>query len=219
MLLYLDVSTIAIFGVASSNASEMFETARRNGQEVEPIDNLAFPNIDLTTVQVEKLDSELPIIVAPGMPEERSKALSNALKMGATRFTNLIDPNSSVASTVKIGCGNYINTLVSIGAETLINCHTNINRGSSIAHHCYIGSFVATGPGAIVCGNVSVDVGTFIGAGAIILPKIKVGRNVLIGAGAVVTKDLSDNVVVVGNPAKIIRKQNFWEGLDKCPTH
>jgi maltose O-acetyltransferase len=45
-----------------------------------------------------------------------------------------------------------------------------------------------------------------IGAGAIILAGRKIGNNVIVGAGSVVTKDIEDNCIVVGNPAKVIRK-------------
>lgn len=47
--------------------------------------------------------------------------------------------------------------------------------------------------------------GASIGANATILPSIIIGTNAMIGAGAVVTKDVPDNAVVVGNPAKVIR--------------
>jgi serine O-acetyltransferase len=45
----------------------------------------------------------------------------------------------------------------------------------------------------------------YIGTGSVILGPVKIGSNVTIGAGAVVTKDFPDNVVIAGNPAKIIR--------------
>ena len=47
-----------------------------------------------------------------------------------------------------------------------------------------------------------------IGAGAIVIGKITIGNNVIIGAGAVVVKDVPDNAIVAGNPAKIIRFRN-----------
>ena len=46
----------------------------------------------------------------------------------------------------------------------------------------------------------------WIGGGAIILPGVKIGKNSIIGSGAVVTKNIPDNVVAAGNPAKIIKK-------------
>jgi len=47
--------------------------------------------------------------------------------------------------------------------------------------------------------------GASVGANATILPGITIGYNSIIGAGSVVTKDIPDNVIVAGNPAKIIR--------------
>lgn len=46
----------------------------------------------------------------------------------------------------------------------------------------------------------------YIGAGSIIIGKITIGDNAIIGAGAVVTKDIPNNSVVVGNPARIIKR-------------
>ncbi len=45
----------------------------------------------------------------------------------------------------------------------------------------------------------------WIGGGAIINPGVRVGNNVVIASGAVVTKEVPDNVVVGGNPARIIK--------------
>lgn len=46
----------------------------------------------------------------------------------------------------------------------------------------------------------------WIGGGAIVNPGVRVGNNVVIASGAVVTKDVPDNVVVGGNPAKVIKQ-------------
>lgn len=48
----------------------------------------------------------------------------------------------------------------------------------------------------------------WIGAGAIILPGVTVGENSIVGAGAIVTKDVPDNTVVAGTPARIMREIN-----------
>lgn len=47
--------------------------------------------------------------------------------------------------------------------------------------------------------------GASLGANATVLPGITIGRNSMVGAGAVVTKNVPDNVLVVGNPAKIVK--------------
>ena len=60
-------------------------------------------------------------------------------------------------------------------------------------------------PTVNILGRVDVSSYTHIGANATILPDIKIGKNSIIGAGSVVTKDVPDNVVVLGVPAKIIK--------------
>ncbi len=67
----------------------------------------------------------------------------------------------------------------------------------------------------IVVGN---DV--FIGNNVLILPGVKIGNNVVIGAGAIVSKDIPDNSVAVGCPAKVIKSSDeFLEKLKKESTH
>lgn len=58
--------------------------------------------------------------------------------------------------------------------------------------------------------NLPVEIGdsVWIGAGSIILPGVKIGKNSVIGAGSVVTKDISENVVAVGNPCRVLREIN-----------
>lgn len=62
-------------------------------------------------------------------------------------------------------------------------------------------------------GCIEVKNNVFIGSNTIILPNVRIGNNVMIGVGSVVTKDVPDNSVVVGNPARVI--ESFDEYLEK----
>jgi acetyltransferase-like isoleucine patch superfamily enzyme len=53
--------------------------------------------------------------------------------------------------------------------------------------------------------RININHGASIGANATILPGVKIGKNAMVGAGAVVTKDVPENSVVIGNPARIKR--------------
>ncbi len=52
---------------------------------------------------------------------------------------------------------------------------------------------------------ITIGDNCWIGAGAIICPGVTIGNNVVVGAGSVVTKSFGDNVILAGNPAKVIR--------------
>lgn len=54
--------------------------------------------------------------------------------------------------------------------------------------------------------TVYIRQGAWIGAKSVILPGVTVGRNAIVGAGSVVTKNVPDNTVVAGNPARFIRE-------------
>lgn len=54
--------------------------------------------------------------------------------------------------------------------------------------------------------SITIGDNFWAGGGAIILPGVTLGDNVIVGAGAVVTKSFGDNVVLAGNPARIIKE-------------
>lgn len=59
--------------------------------------------------------------------------------------------------------------------------------------------------------DVTIGNNAWIGGGAIICPGVTLGNNVIVGAGSVVTKSFGDNVVIAGNPARIIKENPYVE--------
>ena len=60
--------------------------------------------------------------------------------------------------------------------------------------------------GGLVCATVNIGNNVWIGGNSVILPGVSIGNNSIIGAGSVVNKDVPSNVIVAGNPARIIKK-------------
>ena len=121
-------------------------------------------------------------------------------------FITVIHPKSNVSPHCAIGTGSLVcqgvntNPLVTIGKGVIIN------TGAIIEHECKIGKFSHIAPGAVLAGNVVIGKSCFIGANAVIKQGVTIGDNVVVGAGAVVLRNLLSNSIVVGNPAKPIKK-------------
>ena len=123
-------------------------------------------------------------------------------------YCNIIAPNVCMPYKLFLGNGILINNNVTIAPYTKIGNFVTINRNCSIGHHNNIGDFVTISPGVNIAGYCKVGDNTTIGIGATIINNICIGKNVVIGAGSVVTKDVPDNCVYYGVPAKFIRLNN-----------
>ncbi|BCX12981.1 MAG: hypothetical protein KatS3mg067_1919 [Thermosynechococcus sp.] len=109
---------------------------------------------------------------------------------------------------------------VRIGADTSIGPGVYLWASSqghiNIGEHCAIAAYIrivtpthdpAALPIAAVRINRSVEIGddVWIGTGAIILPGVRIGSRSIVAAGAVVTKDVPEDVLVAGVPARIVK--------------
>lgn len=108
---------------------------------------------------------------------------------------------------VKIGSNCDIQTKY-FGSEPYlieIGDHVQITKDVRFLTHGGGWIFRDKKPNFDTFGKIKIGNNVYIGNCSLILPGVKVGNNVIIGAGSVVTKSIPDNVVIGGNPAKIIR--------------
>jgi len=126
-------------------------------------------------------------------------------------FCNILE-HASIGEDCNINDHVFIENDVVVGNNVTVKCGVQLWDGIRIEDNVFIG------PNATFTNdkfprskkypnkflNTIVKKGASIGANATILPGITVGQNAMVGAGAVVTKDVPQNAIVVGNPAKIV---------------
>jgi len=129
----------------------------------------------------------------------------------------------TIGDDVVVGRGTLVENDTSIGAMTKIQANAYITAYSTLEEHVFIAPCVVTtndnwmGRTDKRTGNVkgpTIRRGARIGGGAVLCPQIEIGEEAFVGAGAVVTKDVPPRVVVVGNPARVLRDVPADELLD-----
>ena len=151
------------------------------------------------------------------------QVISEDVKIGKDvsifHFVNLY--GCTIGDGCKIGSFVEIQKNVLIGKNCKVSSHTFICEGVEIEDNVFIGHSVTfindlfpratRQDGSLQTENDWVVIPTrirknaSIGTGSTILAGIEIGQNAIIGAGAVVTKNVPDNSIVAGNPAKLIR--------------
>ena len=119
----------------------------------------------------------------------------------ATHASSWIDPLCTVAPGSVVCAG----AVVQVGAQ--IGAHSIVNTGATVDHDCRIGNFVHICPGVHLGGSVEVGECSWIGIGSRVIQGISIGNNVMVAAGATVVRDIPDNAVVMGTPARSARYQ------------
>ena len=136
-----------------------------------------------------------------------------------SKFINLY--GCEVGDYTKIGAFVEIQKKARIGRNCKISSHSFVCEGVTIEDGVFVGHGVtfindlyprATTPNGELqtekdwkVAPTLVKRGASIGSGATILANLVIGENALVGAGSVVTRDVPDNAIVAGNPAKLIR--------------
>jgi UDP-perosamine 4-acetyltransferase len=132
----------------------------------------------------------------------RVRAAIAARLDGRVAWMSVIHPQAYVALGVVLGEGIVVFAGAIVQPDAVLGCHTILNTGCSVDHDCVLGGFTHIAPGARLAGGVRVGDGSLIGLGAILLPGRAVGEWATVGAGSVVVRDVPDEAVVMGNPAR-----------------
>lgn len=156
------------------------------------------------------LASTLDCLVINGVGSSRSFVHKEAITLRTgcppERFLTVVHPTASVSPTAVLGAGTVVMQNAVICSNARVGSHIVLLPCAVISHDDVIGDYTCIATGVCISGGVRVGKSCYLGCNSAIIENAHVGDYCLVGMGSVVTKDVEANSVVVGNPAKFLRR-------------
>ena len=130
-------------------------------------------------------------------------------------FPALVHSSAVVSYFCEVKDGAVVMPKAVIGPNSKVGKFCLINTQASIDHDCVMLDYSSLAPAAVTGGNVKIGVRSAISIGAIIKHGLKIGDDSVVGANSYLNKDLPNNQVAYGTPAKQVRTRNIGDAYLK----
>jgi len=147
------------------------------------------------------------LVVAVGEPKVR-QVLREKIVTSGYSLTSLVHPIAFIGSETQIGdgaiiqFGSFISCNVKIGTNVLIQPNSSVGHDSIIGNDAVISSYVG------ISGNCTIGERAYIGVSVPIKEKASIGAYSIVGMGSVVLRDIPENVIALGNPARAMKNND-----------
>jgi sugar O-acyltransferase (sialic acid O-acetyltransferase NeuD family) len=217
---------LIVFG-AGGHGKVVADTALRAGFDVAGFldDSASAPGSTVIGLPVlgnrEWLRSTVPfrysIAVAIGNNRARME-LAEWLTSRHIELATIVSPLAMVASSARIARGTVVMAGVVVSADAIVGKGCILNSASVIEHDVVLGHYVHISPNAALGGEAKVGDFTHVGIGAAVLPRISIGEGSMIGAGSVVSRNIPDQVIAYGSPARTQRSNDGSRHYGPAPA-
>lgn len=167
---------------------------------------LGFPVVGDDTWLAEQT-MPLAAVCAVGNPPLKKKIIRKFMDKSNIYFPTVMDPSVIMSSYVNFGQGCIICAGCILTTNIVFGDFVTVNLDCTVGHDVKIDSYTTLNPSVNISGNVTIGAMSEVGTGTQIIQGITVTDHVIFGAGTVVIKDVNQSGTLVGNPARMIRKE------------
>lgn len=148
------------------------------------------------------------ILAVPGNPRNylKRRHIIEGLDLRPDRFARVLAPSAVISPDAKIGYNTLLMANVAVGCGATIGSHCIILPNTTIGHDSVIEDYCCIGANVAVSGSVTIRSGGYIGSGSAVRERVTIQERSLVGIGSNVISDIEKEVIVAGNPAKLLNR-------------
>ena len=169
-----------------------------------------FLNREVNPKLIENYDEYIFVALGENYKRERvfKEFQNNYTK---SQIVSLIHPSAQVSKNCFVDIGSVVMPLCIVNSSSKIGKGVILNSNTVVEHDNFIMDFSSLAPSVTTGGNVFVGERSSISIGSTIKHNVKVGSDSVIGACSYLNKDVGDNCIFYGNPAKFVRNKEIGE--------
>lgn len=173
--------------------------------KIMPHENLRCEYITFDDFCARYSSSEAEVVIANGEPANR-KSIRERVKAKGYSLGVMVHPLARVSRFAALDEGVIICYGCNVSTDTHIGINAYLQPSSSAGHDAVIGSDSVISAVSRIAGNTHIGKEVYIGMSALIRESISIGDNTIVAMGSVVQRSLPEEVVAMGNPARVIQK-------------
>ncbi|MCU1791462.1 NeuD/PglB/VioB family sugar acetyltransferase [Pectobacterium polaris] len=192
--------------------AQLINTHQSRWNEVVLIDDFN-PGRELKGIAVRDFESismacDVEVVIAVGEPSAR-ESLADKVKASGLTLATLIHPSVYLSDCTVVGKGSVLCQGVYVSCDVIIRDNAFLQPYASVGHDCVIGEHAVLSTFVTLAGHCTIGERTFVGMSAAVKENTSIGHDTIISMGAVVFNEIEGGVIALGNPARVMRKNDL----------
>lgn len=151
-------------------------------------------------------DAQVVALIGSEKSFGRREEIIGGFGLPAERFATIVHPRAHVSRQAWLGRGTVVFAGATIPSNARLGDHVLVLPNTVIHHDTVAEDYSIIGAGVIIAGHVRIGRSSYVGSGSTIRNGVTLGPKSLIGMAANVTKSFDGGVVLVGNPAREMKR-------------
>jgi len=151
--------------------------------------------------------NNVKVVIAVGEPKNR-QVLREKIAANSYGLQSLVHPTAFIGSETRIGDGVIIQYGIFVSCNVTIGTNVLIQPNSSVGHDSIIGNDAVISSYVGISGNCTIGERAYIGVSVPVKEETSIGADSIVGMGSVVMRDIPENVIAMGNPARAMKNND-----------